>query len=268
MSFLDTKTASFLKTKSKSLGLVLSAIAVMTLPGCASSQQGEIYEAGILISDPYEEYNRHVFAFNQSVDDILINPIIETYRVVPKPARTGVRNVLTNLNSPVILANQLLQGDLDGAGDVLLRFSINTLVGLGGLFDVAGYEGIEYEHEDFGQTLAVWGLDHGPYFVLPFIGPSSFRDYTGFAVDGYADPLRHYWFNTDEEHLFYTRMGIGILDLRESLHDTLEDLENSSIDYYAAVRSIYYQRRAALVHDQKAVPQQDDAFEIPDYDDY
>ncbi|MBI1301664.1 MAG: VacJ family lipoprotein [Alphaproteobacteria bacterium] len=266
MSLLNIKTASFLETKAKRLGLALSAVVLLTLPGCASTQESEIYEAGILISDPYENYNRHIFAFNQAVDDVLINPLIETYRFVPKPARTGVRNVLTNLNSPVILANQLLQGDLEGAGDVFVRFSINTLLGVGGIFDLAGYEGIEYEHEDFGQTLAVWGVDHGPYIVAPFIGPSSLRDYTGFAVDGYADPLRHYWFNTDEEHLYYTKAGIGFLDLRESLYDTLKDLDSSSIDYYAAVRSIYYQRRAALANDQKAVHQEDEAFEIPNYD--
>lgn len=236
--------------------LFLIAFSGLMLTSCASMKGNEIYDAGITIYDPMEEQNRQVMAFNQVVDKTIIHPIIKGYRtVLPQPARSGLRNFLRNLKSPVIFANQLLQGDLSGARDVLLRTAINTTVGIGGVFDVAGYEGIEYEHEDFGQTLAVWGVDYGPYLVLPFIGPSSLRDYGGYFTDYLADPLRMYMFNIDKELLYSGKFMLDHLDIRDSLMDTLLDLEGNSIDYYAAVRSTYYQHREALIHDRKGTAQ-------------
>lgn len=220
-----------------------------------------------VISDPFEEANRKVFKFNAAVDDAVINPIVKGYKaVVPSPARTGIDNALRNLRSPTTFANQVLQGDLKGAGDVFVRAVINTFVGLGGLFDVAGNEGIEYEIEDFGQTLGKWGVGHGPYMVVPIIGPSSARDYAGFFIDSYADPLRWYLFNTDEEGIYYGKLGVEYLSLRTSLIGVLEDLEESSIDYYAATRSAYYQRREALLNDED--PEKATAPSIPDYSDF
>ena len=236
-------------------------LSALILCGCAQTTQDGLYY------DPLEQQNRRVMAFNRAVDKTIIHPVIKSYRTVaPQPVRTGVRNFLRNLRSPLTFSNQLLQGDLPGARDAFLRAAINTSVGVGGLFDVAGHEGIEYEPEDFGQTLAVWGVDHGPYLVVPFIGPSSLRDYAGYFVDSFADPLRWYLFNIDEEPLYYAKLGADYLDLRDSLMDTLSELERSSIDYYAAVRSTYYQHRAALVNDQNmsahyAMPM------IPDYGD-
>ncbi|MCB1563799.1 MAG: VacJ family lipoprotein [Alphaproteobacteria bacterium] len=220
-----------------------------------------------VMTDPFEETNRQVFAFNNAVDKAVIHPIAKGYNeVVPQPARTGITNVLRNLKTPTTLANQLLQGDLEGAGNVVLRGVINTLIGVGGLFDVAGAENIPYEPEDFGQTLGKWGVDHGPYLVVPIIGPSSTRDYAGFFIDSLADPLRWYLFNIDEEGIYYGKVGMEYLTLRADLVDVLEDLEKSSIDYYAATRSAYYQRREALVEDQD--PESMSAPAIPDYDEY
>ncbi|MCB9983789.1 MAG: VacJ family lipoprotein [Rhodospirillales bacterium] len=222
---------------------------------------------GIEVSDPFEDVNRAIFSFNTAVDKAVIHPVAKGYNaVVPEPARTGVDNALKNLRSPVTLANQLLQGDLEGAGDVVVRAVVNTLLGLGGLVDLAGHEGIEYEGEDFGQTLATWGVGHGPYLVVPILGPSSTRDYIGYAVDSFADPLRWYLFNIEEEGIYYGKVGMDYLNLRASLVDVLEDLERSSIDYYAATRSAYYQRREALVNDQGSDVITAPA--IPDYDDY
>ena len=231
--------------------LQISAFCLLGLSMAACSTSKTSYNTGgTQISDPFEGANRMTFAFNTAVDDAVIEPIIEGYRMItPKPARTGLRNFLRNLKSPITFANQVLQGDVSGAKNVVLRTSINTFVGAGGLFDVAGHEGIEYESEDFGQTLAVWGLGHGPYLVLPFIGPSTTRDYAGFIVDGVADPLNLYLSNTDRDGLLYTRVGLGYLDVRDSVHDLLRDLQANSFDYYAATRSAYYQRRAALVMD-------------------
>lgn len=250
--------------QSAALTFLVAAFATLFLTSCASSQQDPMIVGNTVVEDPFEGTNRSIFAFNAAVDDAVIHPIVKGYRaVVPKPARNGLRNFLRNLKSPVTMANQLLQGDLDGAGTVLVRASVNTLIGVGGLFDVAGAEGIEYESEDFGQTLAVWGVGHGPYLVVPFIGPSSLRDYTGYAVDSFADPLRFYLHNTDQDGLYYTKIALDYLDLRDSFMDVLEDLEASSIDYYAAVRSTYYQRREALVNDEN--PEQSS---IPSFDEF
>lgn len=228
--------------------LLVALCASMALTACASSQSNP---TGVGIADPMEGTNRAVFAFNDAMDDAIIHPMLKGYRyVVPKPARTGLHNVLRNLKSPVTMANQLLQGDLDGAGDVFVRAVVNSLLGIGGIFDVAGYEGIEYEAEDFGQTLAVWGVGHGPYMVVPLFGPASLRDGTGFIVDSLADPLRYYMHNIDEEEWYYVKVGLDYIDLRDGLMDILEDLESSSFDYYAAVRSTYVQRREALVNDE------------------
>lgn len=231
--------------------LSLALIATVFTGACSTSADQQIMVGDIVIQDPLEETNRAIFAMNTAIDNAIIHHIIDGYRfVVPELARDGIGNFLTNLSSPVHLMNQILQGDVKGAVTVAERAMINSFVGLAGLFDVAGHEGIEHEGEDFGQTLAVWGVDHGPYLVIPVLGVGSTRDIVGNVVDGMADPLRWYVYNIDEEHLHYNRMGLSYLDLRDSLKDVLEDLERSSIDYYAATRSIYYQRRDAMVRDE------------------
>jgi phospholipid-binding lipoprotein MlaA len=257
----DMKTRSASKL---SLTVIAALGCLLVLPSCAKSNQDTIYVGDIEVDDRFEGYNRAVFSFNNAVDDAVINPVIKGYRYIPSPARTGIRNVLRTLRSPVNLGNEILQGDVDGALNVVSRTIINILVGGLGLFDVAGYEGMEYETEDFGQTLAVWGVDHGPYLVLPLIGPSSLRDYSGYIVDGYMDPLRWYLFNIEEPGIYYTKVGLDYLDLRESLIDVLEELEASSVDYYAATRSVYYQRREALVNDNGRRGGTD----FPEYNDY
>ena len=225
--------------------LSIALVGAMFVTGCANSANQNT------ISDPFENVNRKIFAFNTVIDRAVIHPIVDGYRfVVPRFARSGIHNFLTNLSSPIHFMNQALQGDVSGAGIVAQRFAINTMVGLGGLLDVAGYEGIKREQEDFGQTLGKWGVGHGPYLVTPVLGPLSTRDGVGFMVDGFADPLRLYLFNVNEDHLHYKRMGLTYLDLRNDLKDVLEGLQRSSIDYYAATRSIYYQSRNALVRDE------------------
>lgn len=241
---------------------LLVSFSVLTLSACAT--QDTSMTGGI--ADPFEKANRAVFAFNETADAVILKPIAKGYRaVVPKPARNGVRNALRNLKSPVLLGNELLQGDVDGAMNVVTRAMVNSLIGVGGLFDVAGYEGIEYEEEDFGQTLAVWGVGHGPYVVAPLMGPGSFRDYSGKVVDTVMDPL--YWWlnNTDQEEWLLVRTGTQIVSTREELLDVLAELKRGAIDYYATIRSVYVQNRAALVADQD----KNDAFlqDIPDYDD-
>jgi phospholipid-binding lipoprotein MlaA len=253
-----------LKTRLKSFACVL-AMGVFAIPlaGCSTTAEEQITAGDIEIQDPFEEGNRVVFAFNDAVDDVVIHPIVTGYRaVVPQPGRTGLRNFLSNLKSPVYLANEVLQGDFNGAGNVMARATINTFAGAGGLVDIAGYEGFEKQPEDFGQTLAVWGVGHGPYLVLPLLGPSSLRDYAGFFVDSYADPLKIMLDNSDDMEIQHIRTGLQVLAIRDELMDVLKDLEKSSIDYYAAIRSAYYQRRDAEVKDEDASQMQ-----VPDFSD-
>lgn len=231
----------------KTWTLALTVFVSMALTACASTNgSGEI-------ADPIEGVNRGVFKFNDVVDTAVLEPVARGYRhAVPQPARTGVRNFLQNLKSPLTIGNNLLQGDLTGAGDATTRMFANSLFGFAGVVDVAGKEGVPYQEEDFGQTLGKWGVGHGAYLVLPLFGPSSVRDTAGMIVDGYADPIRIWLTATDQEALHYARVGVSAIDKREELLDVLADLKKNSIDYYAAVRSTYGQRRAALLNDQNA----------------
>lgn len=243
--------------------LLMCGLVALSLGACSTVPEGE-RDIGE-IYDPMEGVNRGIFAFNDAVDTIFLEPVARGYRfITPQPVRTGVRNFLRNLRSPVQVANQTLQGDLGGAANDVGRFVVNSTVGVLGLIDVADMVGLPYEQEDFGQTLAVWGVGHGPYMVLPLMGPSSMRDATGMMVDSFADPLRIYLYNTNQEEWHYARLALTVLSTREELLDVLDDLQKNSFDYYAAMRSTYVQRRQALVNDQD--PEQASAPAIPDFD--
>lgn len=250
-----------MKMPKKVVIIALCAFLTLGTAGCAHSvnpQEG--YKAGI--HDPLEPINRGVFAFNNALDTVIINPICRLYNaLLPDFFRDGVRNFMRNLSSPILVGNELLQGDIKDAGVSTARFIINTTAGIGGLVDVASGQGLSYHEADFGQTLGVWGLGDGFYIVLPVIGPSSLRDTVGMTVDSYADPVRIWSFNTHREWIYYTRIGVDGLDQRARIMKAMEDLRRNSLDYYAAVRSAYVQKRAALIHhkDAKNVA-------IPDYD--
>lgn len=244
--------------------LLLTGLVAVSLAACSTVPHDDQDIAEIY--DPMEGVNRGIFAFNDAVDTVFLEPVARGYRfIAPQPVRTGVRNFLRNLRSPVQVANQTLQGDFGGAANDVGRFVVNSTAGVLGLIDVGDMIGLPYEQEDFGQTLGVWGLGHGPYMVLPLLGPSSMRDATGMMVDSYADPLRIYLYNTHQEEWHYARLGLTILSTREELLDVLDDLQKNSFDYYAAMRSTYVQRREALVRDQN--PENASAPAIPDFDD-
>jgi phospholipid-binding lipoprotein MlaA len=213
-------------------------------------------------NDPFEGSNRFFFGVNQVLDDLLLRPVSIVYRaVLPDFARDGVRNFLNNLNSPVIFANDLLQGEGDRAGDTLIRFGVNSTIGVGGLFDVAKEWGHPYHDEDFGQTLAVWGVNDGPYFYFPVMGPSSARDFTGFVVDRGLDPLTYVnWGDDDLEYVPVARTVLNVIDLRSRNIETLDDIERSSVDYYASIRSLYRQSRADAI--RNGAPSTD----LPDFE--
>jgi len=230
---------------------LLSAVALsstLLMGACASTQDQGAMQSDIY--DPWEPYNRAVFAFNDGVDTVLLNPLTEVYRfVLPDVFEVAIHNFLENLKSPVYLANELLQGDLDGAGLVTKRFVFNTFTGFGGIVDTASWEGMTYQPEDFGQTLASWGVDSGPYVVLPLFGPSTVRDGFGMIGDIAMDPINWYIWEHDKDDLGLIRMGATVLDTKNQIMDLQRELKSSSLDYYAATRSVWMQRRQALIND-------------------
>jgi phospholipid-binding lipoprotein MlaA len=224
------------------LGSVITIVAAVSLSACASLPDDPDARAEAeALNDPVEPLNRTVFEFNRGVDGLVLRPISEVYRsVLPQVGQDMVRNFLNNLKSPVVFANDILQGEEERAGETFGRFIFNTTVGVGGLFDVAG---IEHHSEDFGQTLATWGAPEGPYLVLPLIGPSPVRDTAGLVADFYIDPVARYFDNVDRGHLNWVRGGVRAVDTRSRNIETLDDIERSAIDYYATIRSLYRQRR-------------------------
>jgi len=202
-------------------------------------------------NDPYEATNRAIFNFNQKLDKAVMKPVAETYvSVVPEPARDGIHNFIENLDLPITFANDILQGEIKRGAQTVARATINTTVGIGGLLDVAADLGIPPHKEDFGQTLAVWGVDEGPYLVLPFIGPDPPRDFGGSIVDIAFDPFTY----VDLRESFWWMAGrkaLGVLDLRSRNLDTLDAIERQSVDLYASIRSLYRQNRNNEIHNGK-----------------
>lgn len=242
--------------------MAVAALLCAPMMACASNPDSA-QKTHAEMRDPIEPFNRAVFGFNNIVDRVLIEPVAKVYRfVTPTVVQNSIQSFMRNLRSPVIVANNLLQGDVGGAGVATARFLINSTMGFAGLADVAETQGLPYEPEDFGQTLAVWGVSSGPYLVLPILGPSSVRDTAGLVVDSYADPVRIVAFDTDNEWIYYTRGAVEGLDTRARLLETVEDLRRNSLDYYASVRSIYSQKRHSLINDEKT-----GAVAIPDFED-
>ena len=197
--------------------------------------------------DPLEPVNRAFFAVNEGIDRVILEPVAQVYRViVPKPMRRGVANVLRNARAPITLANDILQGDADRAGQTMVRFMVNSTVGLGGLMDFAADAGVPHHSEDFGQTLAVWGVGSGPYMVVPVLGPSNPRDLTGRIVDTAFNPTT--WLLAGEPiEVRLIPPGAEMISGREAVLDEARQLRQSSPDFYVTVRDIYGQKRQSEI---------------------
>jgi phospholipid-binding lipoprotein MlaA len=210
------------------------------------------------VSDPWQPMNRGIFAFNEFLDRYLLEPVATGWDfVVPDPAQRGIANFYANAATPRRIANDLLQGKLDKAGDDFGRFLINTTFGLLGLFDPAGAEGIAPGDEDFGQTLGVWGTPAGPYLVLPFFGPSSPRDTVGLAVDSAAAPEFYFapWY------VSYPVTGTRVINARSLTLESVRAEREAAFDFYTAVRSAYVQYRINQVRDRAAPLEGEDEYE-------
>ena len=194
--------------------------------------------------DPLESMNRGIFAFNQAADTYILRPVAVSYRyITPQVVRTHLGNFADNLSEPLNGVNSLLQGDVVQGVQSFWRFVINSTIGLAGLNDVATEAGIPQRDEDFGQTLAVWGVGAGPYLVIPILGPSNFRDAGGRIGNWVVDPVNYV---VNNETSIGIAIGQGIVQ-RERLIDPIDDINNSSLDPYVSFRSIYQQRRAAQI---------------------
>jgi len=201
------------------------------------------------VKDCFESINRGIFAFNQGLDKVFFKPIAKGYRYLPKPIRSGTSNALSNLSNVVTIPNNILQGQLKEAGINTLRFSINTTLGIAGIFDVASYYGLnKLDKEDYGQTLGTWGVKEGCYFVLPVLGPTTVRDSIGSLANFAGGDA---WYNVtianDTKHFensdyYYSRLTAGV-DFRAKNLEAFNSLENNSMDLYASVRSLYLQDR-------------------------
>ena len=233
--------------------LIISAHVATGAPVYAevsATDKGSIILAATLdedgVNDPLEPVNRAIFGFNEVVHENLLGPVANAYnRNVPQTVRTGVSNFLTNLSSPISIANNLLQGDVAAAFDLLVRLIVNSTIGIGGIADVMGGE---YRSEDFGQTLGVWGMGEGFYLVLPVFGPSNPRDLVGkFIVDPYFDPFAHWVDNTDRDTVSYAKQGASGIDEFAGVVDELNQIRKTSVDYYAAIRSLYRQKRKSEI---------------------
>ena len=196
------------------------------------------------INDPAEPTNRQILKINRSIDTAVLKPVAETYRdTVPVPIRLRVSNFLNNLHAPVIFINDVLQGEIDRALTTATRFFINSTFGLAGMHDLAHEMNLKAHDEDFGQTLAVWGIGEGPYMILPVIGPSNPRDTAGLVADILFDPFGLWLRNTGNFNASLGHRGGETIDYRTDNIDIIEDLEKSSLDFYASVRSLYRQKR-------------------------
>jgi phospholipid-binding lipoprotein MlaA len=203
--------------------------------------------------DPLESVNRAVFEFNDTADRFVLRPLAVAYRdVVPDQAQRSVHNALGNLRAPIVLANDMLQGDFHGAGVTFSRFLVNSTFGVLGLFDVANDWGLQGHDQDFGLTFASWKIEAGPYLVLPILGPSNPRDASGLVVEFFTDPFSIVASNNDANYLNYTRYGLTALDQRSRVIDELDNIRNTSLDYYAAIRSLYQQRRAQQIQTNRS----------------
>lgn len=206
------------------------------------------------VNDPLEGVNRVIFDVNEFLYALILRPLGEMYKqFLPDFVQDAVHNAARNLSSPVVLANDLLQGEMDRAWITTQRLVINSTVGLGGVYDAADrFWEIKGHKEDVGQTLAVWGVPEGFYLVLPIFGPSNPRDAVGLFLNAYLDPLSHYLNNTDREEASIARTLVSGVDEFSRVMGDLQKLKDTSVDYYAALRSISRQKRAAEIRNDPA----------------
>lgn len=184
-----------------------------------------------------------MFRFNDGLERHLIHPVASFYRdAVPEAARDGLRNFVRNLDSPVVLGNDILQGEMRRAGQTLGRLVVNSTLGVAGFYDLGDRFGMPFHDEDFGQTLAVWGFPQGPYLVLPLLGPTSPRAGIGIVADSYLSPW-NLWLDPVVRIVRGSLEAADTIDAYSRVMDGMEETRKGSVDFYGTVRSLYLQKR-------------------------
>lgn len=234
-------------------GAALAALVALAA-GCATVPGGEPRDP----RDPWESYNRSMFQFNEAVDKAVLKPVATAYRdVLPQPARTGVSNFFGNLGDVWSLVNNVLQAKPVGALSSFWRVVINSTMGLGGVLDPATEMQLERHREDFGQTLARWGVPNGPYFVLPLLGPSTLRDTAALPLDWYGQPHTHF----NDVPVRNSLTGLNFVNTRAGLLVTTDFLESAALDKYTFQRDAFLQKRRNEIYDGNP-PQDDERYDL------
>jgi phospholipid-binding lipoprotein MlaA len=226
---------------------LLAALATSTcMAGCATTSP----------EDPFESYNRAMFEINDQVDRAILKPAAQAYiKVTPQPVRGWVGNAFGNIGDTWIGFNNLLQGKADDALSDMMRFLVNSTLGLGGLLDIASEAGLSKHDEDLGQTLGVWGMESGPYIVLPFFGSSTLRDAAALPLDVTADDS---WALTSHIATRNTLSALQVINERAGAMGMERTLEEGTLDKYRFVRDFYLRQRLYKVHDGNLVQKDDD----------
>lgn len=250
----------------------LAISTLIALPAAAQGTSAEVAAAndagfaagGPGSDDPWESFNRPMFAFNESLDRWAIKPVAEGWdAVLPRPVQVSMDNFFDNLRFPARFVNDLLQGELDPAAVTLCRFVVNTTAGLGGFIDWGTNMGLPKHSADFGQTLGRWGVPPGPYIVWPVFGSSNPRDTVGIAADSYLDISALFG---DLATLAVARV-VQTVNTRSLLLDEVDAARDASFDFYIAVRTAYFERRQRLIRGLSDTERGDDDLYFPDYSD-
>ncbi|WP_158258704.1 MlaA family lipoprotein [Rhodopila globiformis] len=201
-------------------------------------------------NDPLEPTNRVLYAINNGLDTAIVRPVARAYRaVLPQPVRNGVHNALTNMDAPIRLVNDMLEGKPRRAGDTAMRFVINSTVGVLGIFDVAARLGYPGHDADLGITMALWDVPDGPYLFVPLIGSSNVRDLLGYSVDVTANPLNWVGQGAAVTALVWARVPVAGIDARDRNDNLIETTKRTALDPYATFRSLYQQSRHATIQE-------------------
>jgi len=247
--------------KIKSYCIVVCSLALLILlSGCANKPYP---------NDPLEHYNRNAYKFNDKVDTVIYKPVARVYNKLPSPARKGVSNFFNNLDQVPTTLNFVLQLDFPRAFLSAWRLIINTTAGIGGLFDPATSIGLQREYTDLGITFARWGFKDAPYFIIPFLGPSTFRDAVAWPINIYYLSV---WPYIKPTSLSYGLFALDLLNFRASLLTSEEVAQKASLDPYVFMRDAYLQHRDSLIHHRGLIAEEKagkkDKTVVPRKDDY
>lgn len=225
---------------------VVCVFLISLLAGCATTGSGDP-------RDPFEGFNRGVYSFNKGMDNILFDPLGKFYKAItPNVVDRGVTNFFSNLNDIAVAVNSLLQLKVDQALSVATRFVFNSTIGIGGFFDIGSAIDLPNHDEDFGQTLAFWGVGAGPYVMVPFFGPTTVRDATGFIVDrGVLNPV----FYVNDTAARAGLLTLNYVDFKADLMSAKKILGDAALDEYEFLKSAYFEKRDSQINDRVNSPE-------------